>query len=239
MSNTENKLQHFEFGIVKRSKIKLADYNPRLIDESNLKKLVKNIRVNGLVEPVVWNKRTGVLVGGHQRIAAADKIYRSKDYDVPVAIIDVDEKREKVLNVNLNNPSMQGDWDLSQLASLKLDDGIDFAEMGFDKSDVALMFGDDLDAEDSESDDSSTSVTAEESDVDKIEDEKDKLARFNNKKADFRHKDKDETIIDFYMRVVFPDNETKREFCKKANIPDYEQYVSWDTVKRYFENNKG
>ena len=72
-------LQQFEYGTVKRSKIKFADYNPRIIDETNQKKLVKAIRENGLIEPLVWNKRTGVLVGGHQRLTAADKIYRKKE----------------------------------------------------------------------------------------------------------------------------------------------------------------
>ena len=46
-------LQRFEYGTVKRSKIKFADYNPRIIDESNQKKLVKAIRENGLIEPLV------------------------------------------------------------------------------------------------------------------------------------------------------------------------------------------
>ena len=115
-------LQQFEYGTVKRSQIKFADYNPRIIDESNQKKLVKAIRENGLIEPLVWNKRTGVLVGGHQRLTAADKIYRKKDYDVPVAIIDVDEKTEKKLNVQLNNlifrkMSLLRIWALTSLIS--------------------------------------------------------------------------------------------------------------------------
>ncbi|WP_204122034.1 ParB N-terminal domain-containing protein [Levilactobacillus sp. 244-2] len=227
MSNTENKLQHFEFGTIKRSKIKLADYNPRLIDESNLKKLVSNIRTNGLVEPVVWNKRTGVLVGGHQRLLAADKIYRSKDYDVPVAIVDVGEQKEKTLNVVLNNPSMQGDWDLDRLTALKVDDHLDFKSMGFDDSDLAFMFGDDTDDGASDKDDEVVDSP--------VEDEKDKLALFNEKKADFRHADKDETIIDFYVKVVFPDNETKQKVLRACQIPGYEQYIRWDDLKRYFK----
>lgn len=136
-------LQQFEYGTVKRSQIKFADYNPRIIDESNQKKLVKAIRENGLIEPLVWNKRTGVLVGGHQRLTAADKIYRKKDYDVPVAIIDVDEKTEKKLNVQLNNPSMQGDWDLDELFNLSQD--VSFEDMGFNKSDIDFMFDGDVD----------------------------------------------------------------------------------------------
>ena len=52
-------LQSFEYGTITRDKIKTADYNPRLIDEDNLKKLTKGIREHGLVTPLVWNKRTG------------------------------------------------------------------------------------------------------------------------------------------------------------------------------------
>ena len=236
MSTTKkDELKQFEFGTVKRSQIKFADYNPRIIDDGNMKKLVKNIRENGLIEPVVWNKRTGVLVGGHQRLSAADKIYRSKDYDVPVAIIDVDEKQEKVLNVNLNNPSLQGEWNLPQLESLNIDDDISFKDMGFDDSDVALMFGNDI-IDDTDEDDADVDDQDPELEDDPVEDEKDKLADFNNKKANFRHDDQDETIIDFYVKVVFPDNETKREVFKRCSIPDYEQYVKWDDLKRYFKD---
>lgn len=131
-------LKNFEFGTVKRSQIKMADYNPRTIDKSNQEKLIKAIKENGLIEPLVWNRRTGVLVGGHQRLTAADTIYQNADYDVPVAIIDVDTKTEKKLNVQLNNPSLQGSWDLDEL--LKLSDDVSFEEMGFDQSDIDNMF---------------------------------------------------------------------------------------------------
>lgn len=236
MSTTKkDELKQFEFGVIKRSEIKLAEYNPRVIDESNLKKLVKNIKQNGLIEPVVWNRRTGVLVGGHQRITAADKIYRKQDYNVPVAIIDVDEKKEKTLNVTLNNSELQGDWNLPELEALNVDDGISFNDMGFDDSTVAMMFGDDLTESHSgdEADDSVQKLPD-----DPVEDEKDKLANFNEKKAKFRRAGEDETVIDFYVKVVFPDNETKREVFRKCNIPDYEQYVRWDELKRYFNDEK-
>ena len=243
-------LQQFEFGTIKRSEISLAEYNPRIIDESNQKKLVRNIRQNGLIEPVVWNKRTGVLVGGHQRIAAADKIFRS-DYDVPVAIIDVDERQEKILNVTLNNSTSQGEWNLNLLESMTLDNDIGFDELGFDKGDVEFMFGKDImneldEPEQAENDENGQSDEYYErtdspelpdapDEIDEVENEKDKLAEFNEKKASFRRKDEDNTIIDFYTKIVFPDNETKQEFYKKANIPAYEEYITWDMVKRYFD----
>lgn len=228
-------LQQFKYGTVKRSQIKFADYNPRIIDESNQKKLIKAIRENGLIEPLVWNKRTGVLVGGHQRLTAADKIYRKKDYEVPVAIIDVDEKTEKKLNVQLNNPSMQGDWDLDELVSLSKD--VSFDDMGFSKSDIDFMFDGDVDFDGEIKDDPQPSKKETPYD-NEVEDEKDKLAglaEFNEKKADFRHKDKDTTIINFYTKVVFPSNEVKEEFYKKANIPANEEFITFDQLKRYFE----
>lgn len=251
-------LQSFEYGTITRDKIKTADYNPRIIDDDNLKKLTKGIREHGLVTPLVWNKRTGVLVSGHQRLAAADKIYRKKDYEVPVAIIDVDEKEEKTLNVQLNNPSMQGSWDLGALADLNAD-GINWDDMGFNKADIDFMYDgevdfddnvldDDNSLDDGDSDDEQSTVSKRDTPFDEeVEDEKDKLAdmselndedgleEFNKKKAEFRHKDNDNTIINFYTKVVFPSNEAKKEFYKKANIPANEEYITFDQVKRYFE----
>lgn len=227
-------LQHFKFGTVKRDQIKFADYNPRVIDESNQKKLIKAIREHGLIEPLVWNKRTGVLVGGHQRLTAADKIYRKKDYDVPVAIIDVDEKTEKKLNVQLNNPSMQGDWDLSELADLSKD--VSFEDMGFSKTDIDFMFDGELDFDGNFTDEPESKRQTPYDD--EVEDEKDKLAglaEFNKAKSEFRKKENDDTIINFYTKVVFPSNEAKVEFYKKANIPQNEEYITFDQLKRYFE----
>ena len=239
-------LQSFEYGTITRDKIKTADYNPRLIDEDNLKKLTKGIREHGLVTPLVWNKRTGILVSGHQRLAAADKIYRKKDYEVPVAIIDVDEKEEKTLNVQLNNPSMQGSWDLGALADLNAD-GINWDDMGFNKADIDFMYDGEVDF-DGDSDDEQSTISKRDTPFDEeVEDEKDKLAdmselndeddleEFNKKKAEFRHKDNDSTIINFYTKVVFPSNEAKKDFYKKANIPANEEYITFDQMKRYFE----
>lgn len=243
-----------EVTTIPRNKIKKADYNPRIIDDDNLKRLTKDIREHGLVTPLVWNKRTGILVSGHQRLAAMDKIHRKDDYPVPVAVIDVDEKEEKQINVQMNNPSLQGSWDLDALTSLR-DDGISFEDMGFNKADIDFMYDGDVSFDESLADDddgneeSATSKRDTPFDED-VEDEKDKLAEmanfdgkegqagldaFNTKKADFRHKDNDNTIINFYTKVVFPSNEAKKEFYKKANIPANEEFITWDQVKRYFE----
>lgn len=227
-------LQQFEFGTLKRSQIKFATYNPRIIDDSNQKKLIKGIRENGLVEPLVVNKRTGnTLVSGHQRLTAADKIYR-KDYDVPVSIIDVDEETEKKLNVQLNNPSMQGEWDLSALADLAIDDGISFEDMGFDAGEIDLMFDGEIDIngefKDDEPDEEKEKIE------EKIEKEKAGLEELKQQKKEARKQMQEEDVIDFYCKVVFPSNEAKRKFFKKANIPANEEYVTIDQLRRGFED---
>lgn len=226
-----NQLQQFEFGTVKRSEVKLADYNPRTIYEENQKKLYKSIKENGLVEPLVWNKRTKRLVSGHQRITVADKIYK-KDYDVPVAIIDVDEDKEKKLNVQLNNSNLQGDWDLNLLENLSLD--ISFEDMGFTESDVDLMFDGQVayNNEHVEEDDTDEDIK----NMEMIEDEKDKLVDLKMKKKKAREQMKNDDAIDFYTTIIFPDNQSKQEFYKTIGIPATEPFVSFDQVKRYFKN---
>lgn len=225
-------LQQFEFGTLKRSQIKFATYNPRVIDDSNQKKLIKGIRENGLVEPLVVNKRTGnTLVSGHQRLTAADKIYK-KDYDVPVSIIDVDEETEKKLNVQLNNPSMQGEWDLSALADLAIDDDISFEDMGFDAGEIDLMFDGEIDINGNFKDDEPDEE--KEKTEEEIEKEKAGLEELKQQKKEARKEMQDQDVIDFYCKVVFPSNEAKRKFFKKANIPANEEYVTIDQLKRGF-----
>lgn len=51
--------------------VRHAPYNPRLDlkpGDPEYDKLAKVIGEFDLVEPLVWNKRTGNLVGGHQRL---------------------------------------------------------------------------------------------------------------------------------------------------------------------------
>jgi len=82
-----------------------ADYNPRAIDEDGLRALGTSVKEFGLVEPLVWNEKTGRLVGGHQRL----KVLLEQGYEeTEVVVVDLDENREKALNLQLNNPHAQG-----------------------------------------------------------------------------------------------------------------------------------
>ncbi len=123
-----------------------APYNPR----KNLKpgdpdydKLRRSIEEFGLVEPLVWNKRSGNLVGGHQRFKV---LVARGDTEADVSVVDLPPEREKALNVALNN--IAGDWDPRKLAQL-LDElveipGFDVELTGFDVPDVNALIAESL-----------------------------------------------------------------------------------------------
>ena len=90
-----------------------APYNPRRISAHDAAQLEASIREFGLVEPLVWNVRTNRLVGGHQRLDALAKIGAK---EASVRLVDLDEPREKALNLKLNR--VHGEWDWDKLAAL-------------------------------------------------------------------------------------------------------------------------
>ena len=64
----------------------------------------------GYVEPIIWNKRTGNIVGGHQRY----KILKDLNYEeAECVVVDLDDAHEKALNVALNKIS--GEFDIPLL----------------------------------------------------------------------------------------------------------------------------
>ncbi len=110
-----------------------APYNPRTITETALQGLRSSVERFGLVEPIVWNKRTGKVVGGHQRLKVLHQI---GEIETQVVVVDLNETEEKALNIALNNPAIAGDFTAdihTLLAEIK-------AEMP-ELSDM-LMFGD-------------------------------------------------------------------------------------------------
>ncbi len=112
------KLQRFVARTIRRSQIKNAKYNPRLIKPANRAKLNQSLDDHGLVTTLVWNKRTGNLVGGHKRLEKIDAAEGNDSYALTVAEIDVDGAREKALNIVLNNTNAQGEYDDKLLSQL-------------------------------------------------------------------------------------------------------------------------
>ncbi len=84
-----------------------APYNPRKISPKALKGLATSLKEFGLVQPIVWNKRTKNVVGGHQRLRA---LRESGETEVPVVVVDIELAKEKALNLTLNNAKIEGEF---------------------------------------------------------------------------------------------------------------------------------
>lgn len=97
----------------KPEKMRLADLkpspcNPREIMQRAFAGLEASVSRFGYVEPIVWNKRTGNIVGGHQR----HKLLLEKGVEeATVMVVDMDIDDEMGANLTLNNPDVEGDWD--------------------------------------------------------------------------------------------------------------------------------
>ena len=90
----QSKYQKFTIATINRADIKNAEYNPRIMDKEAKKRLKAGLKKHGLVSTLTWNKRTGNLVGGHQRLEQLDALEKNKDYSLDVCVIDVDEAEE-------------------------------------------------------------------------------------------------------------------------------------------------
>ena len=109
----------------KLSELKPAPYNPRQSTAKQEKHLKASLEKFGVVEPIIYNKQTGYIVGGHFRVRELTKLgYK----EIECVIVDLNEDDERELNIRLN--ANTGEWDWDQLANEwdaeKLDDwGLD------------------------------------------------------------------------------------------------------------------
>lgn len=123
---------------VELDKLKEAAYNPRVKLEPGMdeyEKLRKSIETFGDVEPIVWNQRTGNVVGGHQRLQVLRNLGKK---EATVSVVDMDEAAEKRLNLALNKA--RGDWDGKKLEELLQEMAPDALEVsGFGADEVAIL----------------------------------------------------------------------------------------------------
>lgn len=126
------KEKNVEIRTLKATELKPADYNPRKDlqpEDAEYKKLRRSIEEFGYVEPVIWNERTGSVVGGHQRLKV---LLEQGAEEIQCVVVNLEEKDEKILNVLLNK--VKGRWDIGKLADLlqELDDTGDMELTGFE-----------------------------------------------------------------------------------------------------------
>lgn len=122
-----------------------ADYNPRKglkSGDPEYEKLKRSLEEFGYVEPVIWNKTTSHVIGGHQRLKV---LLDMGVTEVDCVVVEMDDEKEKALNVALNKIS--GDWDKDKLALLIADlQGADFdvSLTGFNPGEIDDLFKDSL-----------------------------------------------------------------------------------------------
>jgi len=117
--------------------LKEAEYNPRKITPEAIDGLKASIRTLGNISGICFNKRTGRVFAGHQRIRAlkeeyGDDLFMEGTEDAPVIVcperqaaghrpatpefrfdvrvVDWPEDLERIANITANNPHIQGDW---------------------------------------------------------------------------------------------------------------------------------
>ncbi len=143
-------------------KLKPAEYNPRTISEAQLKALAKSLAEFGDLSGIVFNRKTGNLVGGHQRTKTLDpswQIWRGgqdalTDGDKSAGTVSIgyvltpfgrlhyrevewDARKEAAANIAANKHG--GDWDLPKLKDIlgQLDDGsFDMELTGFNAKEL-------------------------------------------------------------------------------------------------------
>ena len=122
---------------VKINELKYAQYNPRVISDDDMKSLKRSLKEFGFVDPVIVNKKSGNIVGGHQRVDAAKEL----DFaEVPAVYVNLSLSREKALNLALNKIS--GEWDMPKLKDVleEIDSGeFDLEITGFGEMEIADM----------------------------------------------------------------------------------------------------
>lgn len=131
------------------SELNPSAYNPRhelKQGDTQFEKLKNSIKTFGDVEPIVWNERTGNIVGGHQRFNALKSLGETEIY---VSVVDLSLEKEKLLNVALNK--IKGDWDYDMLSDVLKDFELDELDLsGFSSNEIALFIADDEDMSDFE-----------------------------------------------------------------------------------------
>ena len=146
---------------MKISDLSPAEYNPRTITPEKLEMLRKSMAEYGDLSGIVYNRQTGRLIGGHQRLKTLEpdwKITKTdiKDKTGTVAAghietpdgrwsyreVDWPEKKEMAANIAANKHGGEFDWPKLKDLIIEIDDGaFDIELTGFSAEELQETFG--------------------------------------------------------------------------------------------------
>ena len=251
-----------------RSEMHPAPYNPRKWDEESRKALKRSIKTFGVIGGIIVNRQTGnTIVGGHYKVDILDEINKfnpetkENDYKLRVEVIDVDEKKEKTINVALNNPNLTGHWDYDGLRELVPE--IDFTDAGLSQAELSMIGVDYLFKTEKENDLSEQlgnmmapvdeqkrrerearqqaeieQAQKEANAAQSAEDER--QAKIDHMK-EVKQQVKDNAIkgamdSDAYLMVSFDNWENKEKFCALFGLDPYSKFVKGEFLQELLED---
>lgn len=137
--------------VMKLKDIRPAAYNPRVTlkpGDKDYEALKNSLERFGVAEPLIVNETTGNLVAGHQRL---NVLKASGATEVEVVLVEMDEDKEKLLNIALNK--IDGEWDYKKLEDILR--GFDYevaTASGFSAEEIAVILANNEDLLDDDED---------------------------------------------------------------------------------------
>jgi hypothetical protein len=134
------------------------------------------------------------------------------------------KKKERQLNILLNNANLMGEYDVNKLADLFINDGIAFADTGFSSLDIQLSF-------DTPIADQILGIHREEEEevisdietINKIKEQRKKGKEKANKKNE----------CDFFRVIVFDSMQSMDEFLDHFGLDKLTRYVDGEKIKSF------
>lgn len=126
-----------EFEVKRIADINRAAYNPRVDlkpEDEEYQAIERSLKRHGLVRPIVWNRRTNTVVSGHQLLTVLEA---QGETEVTVSVVDLDDIKEKELNIALNK--ITGEWDDKKLTDILTELGEEAADTGFTLPEIDVL----------------------------------------------------------------------------------------------------
>lgn len=126
-----------EFEVKRIADMNRAAYNPRVDlqpEDEEYQAIERSLKRHGLVQPIVWNRRTNTVVSGHQRLTVLEA---QGETEVTVSVVDLDDIQEKELNVALNK--ITGELDDDKLSVILNELGEEATDTGFTLPEIDVL----------------------------------------------------------------------------------------------------
>jgi hypothetical protein len=230
--------ERFEIIEIERKSIKNAPYNPRVITPGARKRLQAGIKRLGLLGPITWNKRTGNIVSGHQRLKILDQITPRDErdeeggYKVTVAAVDLNDIQEREANLLMNNDAAQGQFEVAKVGEMLKFPGLALAGTGWESADLMRLLGSDPLA----APEAALTEAPDGEDLGNAAIENEDMRAAADRIAKAVEQSRSEGISDYFMVVVFPNYAARLAFTDALKLDDNRYQAASDLTAALTEH---